>query len=58
MFVSVSKKQEIAAFAGRIMSGTPDDFRLRFVAALAELSEEHWKLIEEMVEKLSESKKE
>lgn len=57
MFVSVSKKQEIEAFARRIMSETPDDFRLRFFAALAELNEEHWKLIEEIVEKISEIKK-
>lgn len=58
MFTAVTRKEEIAAFVGNVLSGTSEDFKVRFIAALAELNEDQWKLIEDMIEKLSESKKE
>lgn len=58
MFVAVTKKEEIAAFVGTVLSGTSEDFKVRFIAALAELNEDQWKLIEDMIEKLSGNKKE
>lgn len=58
MFVAVTKKEEIAAFVGNVLSGTSEDFKVRFIAALAELNEDQWKLIEDMIEKLSGNKKE
>ena len=58
MFVAVTRKEEIAAFVGNVLSGTSEDFKVRFIAALAELNEDQWKLIEDMIEKLSGNKKE
>ena len=53
MFTAVTRKEEIASFVGEILSGTDEDFKVRFIAALAELSVEQWKLIEDMIDKLS-----
>lgn len=58
MFTAVTRKEEIAAFVGNVLSGTSEDFKVRFIAALAELNEDQWKLIEDMIEKLSGNKKE
>lgn len=53
MFTAVTRKEEIASFVGEILSGTDEDFKVRFIAALAELNVEQWKLIEDMIDKLS-----
>lgn len=58
MFTAVTRKEEIASFVGNVLSGTSEDFKVRFIAALAELNEDQWKLIEDMIEKLSGNKKE
>ena len=46
MFRPVSRDEEIAEFMGDVMSGTPDDFRRRFIAVLARLSPREWEILE------------
>lgn len=47
MFIQKSRDEEVAAFVGDILSEKPD-FRLRLISALARLSPEKWKLLEEL----------
>lgn len=53
MFVKQSRSDEISAFIGEILSGDID-FRGRLVAALAKLSPEQWKLLEQVADNLME----
>lgn len=46
MFVPKTRDEEIAEFMGDVMSGTPDDFRRRFIAVLARLSPREWEILE------------
>lgn len=51
MFATRTRAQEITDFMGElILSG--DDFKSRFIAALARLDEKDWALIEKMAEML------
>lgn len=47
-FRATSRNEQIAAFAGDIMRDEPESFRKAFVAALAELSLEDWKVLERL----------
>lgn len=53
MFIKLSRSDEISAFIGEILSGDID-FRGRLVAALAKLSPEQWKLLEQVSDNLME----
>ena len=53
MFIKLSRSDEISAFIGEILSGDID-FRGRLVAALAKLSPEQWKLLEQVADNLME----
>lgn len=53
MFIKLSRSDEISAFIGEILSGDID-FRGRLVAALAQLSPEQWKLLEQVADNLME----
>lgn len=57
MFVQLSRDGEIAAFVGKALSGESDTFKKRFIAALSQLDEPEWELLEKMVLKIAESKK-
>lgn len=53
MFIKLSRSDEISAFIGEILSGDID-FRGRLVVALAKLSPEQWKLLEQVADNLME----
>ena len=59
MFVQISRDKEIMRFVGDVMQGEDDNFRRRFLLALARLPEEHWADIEDFARQVTaESKKE
>lgn len=53
MFEKMSRTNEISAFIGDVLSGDLD-FRGRLIAALAKLSPEQWKLLEQVADNLVE----
>ena len=53
MFVQISRDKEIMRFVGDIMQGEDDNFRRRFLLALARLPEEHWADIEDFARKIT-----
>lgn len=57
MFVPTRRDDQIAEFIGRVMAGERDDFKRRFVAMLARLSESEWELIEKKALELFEDTK-
>lgn len=59
MFVQISRDKEIMRFVGDVMQGEDDNFRRRFLLALARLPEERWADIEDFARQVTaESKKE
>lgn len=48
VFVKKSAEDELNALAEKVMADTPDSFRRRFVAMLAKLNDEQWKLLSDM----------
>ena len=59
MFVQISRDKEIMRFVGDVMQGEDDNFRRRFLLALARLPEERWKDIEDFARQITaENKKE
>lgn len=62
MFRPVSRDEEIMEFMGDVMSGTPSDFRRRFISVLARMTPEEWAILEakikELAAELPEQKKE
>lgn len=59
MFVQISRDKEIMRFVGNVMQGEDDNFRRRFLLALARLPEERWADIEAFARQITaESKKE
>ena len=53
MFVQISRDKEIMRFVGDVMQGEDDNFRRRFLLALARLPEEHWADIEDFARKIT-----
>lgn len=59
MFVQISRDKEVMRFVGDVMQGEDDNFRRRFLLALARLPEERWADIEDFARQVTaESKKE
>lgn len=59
MFVQIARDKEIMRFAGDVMQGEDDNFRRRFLLALARLPEERWSDIESFAQQITaENKKE
>ena len=56
MNVTLSRSEEIARFAGRLMKEDDDSFRKRLLEALAQLSESEWAVLEGIAEKLAQKK--
>lgn len=54
MFVQLSRDEEIAGFMGDVMAGENWDFRRRFIAVLAKLGPDEWKMLEGIAKKLAE----
>ena len=55
MFTEVHRDEQIARFVGEILS-EDDDFRRRFIAILAQMTPEEWKVIQAFAEKLAQKK--
>lgn len=53
MFAERSRTQEISIFMGKVLAAEPDDIRTRLISALSQLSEDEWKLVESMAQKLA-----
>ena len=59
MFVQIARDKEIMRFVGEVMQGEDDNFRRRFLLALARLPEERWKDVEDFAQQITaENKKE
>lgn len=59
MFVQIARDKEIMRFVGDVMQGEDDNFRRRFLLALARLPEERWSDIESFAQQITaENKKE
>lgn len=56
MFAQLSRDEEIAAFVGKALSGESDNFKKRLIAALSQLDEPEWELLEKMVVKIATEK--
>lgn len=58
MFSDTAREEEISAFMGDTLAAEPEDFRKRFVAMLASLNLEEWKLLEKIAKELVEKDQE
>lgn len=57
MFAPLSRDEEIAAFVGKALSGESDNFKKRIISALSQLDEPEWELLEKMILRIAETKK-
>lgn len=53
MFVQIARDKEIMRFVGDVMQGEDDNFRRRFLLALARLPEERWKDVEDFAQQIA-----
>ena len=53
MFTATTRDEEIMDFVGRATIGEGDDFKRRFLLALARLPEEHWADIEDFARQIT-----
>lgn len=56
MFQPRTRRDEIAAFMGDLLSG-PEDFKTRLISVLANLDDAQWALLADMAEQLAETEK-
>lgn len=52
MFMEMSEEDEIAAFVGSLLGSKSESFKKRFVAAISQLDEDDWIVLEKMAEKM------
>lgn len=57
MFAQLSRDAEIAEFVGKALSDEADTFKKRFIAVLSQLDEPEWELLEKMILRIAETKK-
>ena len=57
MVAQLSRDAEIAAFVGKALSDEADTFKKRFIAVLSQLDEPEWELLEKMILRIAETKK-
>ena len=56
MFLEMSKTDEISVFLGDVLREKDESFKKRFVAALAELNDDDWAVLEKILDKLTKEK--
>lgn len=56
MFTEMTKEDKIAAFLGDVLRDKEETFRKRFISALARLNEEDWRIMERILDKLTNEK--
>lgn len=52
MFIVKTRSQEIVDFMSELMNDPDDSFKRRFIESVAQLSEEEWKVIEQIIDRL------
>lgn len=52
MFITKTRSQEIVDFMSELMSDSDDSFKRRFIESIAQLSEDEWKVIEQIIDRL------
>ena len=52
MFLQMSKSDHLAAFFGDVLRDEEDDFRRRFISALAQMTTAEWKLLEKVLDRM------
>ena len=52
MFIVKTRSQEIVDFMSKLMNDPDDSFKRRFIESVAQLSEEEWKVIEQIIDRL------
>ena len=52
MYIPITRDEEIASFIGSVQADVDDTFKKRFISAIAKLSTEEWKAIENLMEKM------
>lgn len=57
MFVSLSRSEKIARFAGELMREETPEFRRQIIEIFADLNDEQWEVFAEFAEKLANIKK-
>lgn len=57
MFQQLSRDEEIAAFVGRVLSPKGLDIQRRFIAALSQLDEEDWLVLDKFIDLIQKDKK-
>jgi transcriptional regulator with XRE-family HTH domain len=53
MFVPRDREQELAKLTTDFLLDEPDSFRSRFISLLARMSDEEWRMVENMVDRLT-----
>lgn len=53
MLRPMTREEEIAAFAGDLLSGEPESFRYRLVSALARLDADDWAVLEKLANEMA-----
>lgn len=52
MFIVKTRSQEIVDFMSELMNDPDDSFKRRFIESVAQLSENEWKVIEQIIDRL------
>lgn len=52
MFIAKTRSQEIVDFMSELMNDPDDSFKRRFIESIAQLSEDEWKVIEQIIDRL------
>lgn len=52
MFITKTRSQEIVDFMSELMNDPDDSFKRRFIESIAQLSEDEWKVIEQIIDRL------
>ena len=56
MFVPRDRESELAKLTTDFLLDEPDSFRSRFISLLARMSDEEWKMVEDLVDRLAQKK--
>lgn len=52
MFLQMSRSDQLAAFFGDVLRDEEDEFRRRFISALAQMTTDEWKLLEKVLDRM------
>lgn len=57
-FASQPKREQLSEFFGEVLADEDDSFRVRFINALASYTDDDWKTLERLLDKIQPPKKE